>query len=538
MKIWRQDQPTLTSERPEDQRRRYLTRWQLGLAALYAEAEDPSWATKLTEEEARLAARYAPIELNGLPLWMESLIDAHPDAVDAVLGKELSWELKREPGADGHSLLLQDIHHASEPVARLFLPRLRDWLNDDGDISDDANHLAGAAERLRKVIDALLKHGDEDARASARDVAQQRLRENLPNELTFIWLPTLMRVDPELGVSVLEERIRTVDPGKLSEAIRCFAVLFGDRHDQIDMKTPAFTPQLLLRLLRLAYRHVRPVDDARHESTDSADTSDHTRDHAEHARNAIVSALLEAKGEDGWAAKLEMANDPLCAHFKDRIIAVAEEYRAQEIDGDLFDHAQAVALDKTGEAPASTNEAMFAIMSDRLADLDELLLRDTSPRELWAGITKEKLMRREIARELTRVANGLYTVVQEAVTADEKETDIRLRSVVSDHEAVIELKLAERWSARALRAAIREQLVTKYMAAETSSSGCLLVSLARDRKWKHPDNGTLIGLTELMSLLRDEAERVEEAMGAVAALSVHLLDLRPRLPFEKTRKKE
>ena len=107
-------------------------------------------------------------------------------------------------------------------------------------------------------------------------------------------------------------------------------------------------------------------------------------------------------------------------------------------------------------------------------------------------------------------ANGpVYTVDQEAVTADEKETDIRLRSVVSEHEAVIELKLADsRRSARDLRDTIYDQLVTKYMAAENSRSGCLLVTLAKDRKWKHPDNGTLIGLPELMSLLCDEAKRV------------------------------
>ena len=107
---------------------------------------------------------------------------------------------------------------------------------------------------------------------------------------------------------------------------------------------------------------------------------------------------------------------------------------------------------KTGEAPATTNEAMFAIMNDRLADLDELLLSDTSPREAWAGITHEKVLRREIARELHHSANGLYVVDQEAVTADENRTDIRLRSVVSDHEAVIELKRANgNWSARVLR---------------------------------------------------------------------------------------
>lgn len=528
MNIWRQDRPTLPSERPENERRTFLVRWQLGLAALYAEAEDPSWATALSEEEARRAARYAPIQLGGLPLWMESLVDAHPEAVDAVLGNELSWELSRQPGSDGHSLLLQDINYASEPVAKLFLPRLREWLNDYGDIVVGAGDLVGSIERLRQVIGTMLKHGDDDTCTCARDVARQRLREDLPKELTLVWLPTLMRVDPELGVSVLEERLRTVEPEKFSEAVGCFAVLFGDRRDEIDLKTPAFTPPLLLRLLRLAYRHVRPADDARHEGVYTPDL----RDRAQQARNAIVSALLEAKGEGGWAAKLEMANDPLCEHFKDRILAVAEEHWAQGVDSVPFTEAQAVALDGTGEAPASTNEAMFAIMSDRLAGLDELLLYDMSPKAAWAGIQDEKVMRREIARELNHAANGLYKIDQEATTADEKKTDIRLRSVVSEHEAVIEFKLAENWSARELRATIQEQLVTKYMAAETSRSGCLLVTRARKQKWKHPDKKSFIGSTELMSLLREEASRVEETMGGMVKLSVHFLDLCPRLPLE------
>ena len=534
MNIWREDHPTVPSERPEDERSTYLVRWQLGLAALYAEAEDPSWATKLTEEEAKLVVRFAPIQLNGLPNWMESLVDVHPDAVDAILGNELSWELKRDPRTHGHSMLLQDISYAPEPVAKLFLPRLREWLDEDGDVVDGSGDLSGATERLRQVIGVMLKHGDEDTCAHVLAVARERLQDELPEELAFVWLPTLMSVDPELGVSALEDRIRTVEPRARSEAVKWFSVLFGDPHDAINLKTPAFTPQLLLRLLRLAYQHVRPVDDAEHEGSYSPDT----RDHAERARNEIVNALFEAKGEEGWAAKLEMANDPLCAHFKDHIIAVAEEHWAQEIDSVAFNETQAVKLDKTGEAPASTNQAMFALMSDRLAELDDLLLRDTSPRDAWAGITDEKVMRREIARELNHAANGLYKVDQEAVTVDEKETDIRLRSVVSEHEAIIELKLANSRSARDLRDTIHDQLVTKYMAAETSRSGCLLVTLARDQKWKHPDNETLIGLPELMSLLCDEAKRVEDVMGGVVALKVHLLDLRPRLPVEKTAKKD
>ena len=529
MGIWRKDRPTLASERPENERNTFLVRWQLGLAAIYAEAEDPKWAVNINEDEARLAARYAPIELNGLPVWMETLVAAHPSAVDATLGKELSWELSLDAGTNGHSLLLQSISYAPGSVAILFLPRIRAWLDTDRDHADDTSDIAGTTRRIQQVIDVMLKHGGEDTHTHLLDVARQHLQGSLSNKLVFVWLSTLMRIDPELGVAALEDRLRTVEPEKRSEAVTWFSVLFGDRHGAINLRDAAFTPKLLLRLLRLAYHHVRPNHDAKHEGSYSPDT----RDNAEHARNQIVNALFDAKGEEGWAAKLEMSEDSLCAHFKDRILAVAEEHWAQEIDSVAFDEVQAIALDKTGEAPASTNESMFAIMSDRLADLDELLLRDTSPRELWAGITDEKVMRREIARVLSNAANGLYKVDQEAVTADEKETDIRLRSVVSNYEAVIELKLADGRSARDLRDTIYHQLVKKYMASDNRRSGCLLITLAKNRQWEHPDSGKHIGLTELESLLRDEVKRVENSMGGSVAIALCILDLRPRLPKEK-----
>jgi hypothetical protein len=69
-RMWRKEKPTLRSERPPEKKNTFLMRWQLGLAALYAEAEDSHWATKLTDSEARLAARFAPIELNGFPAWL------------------------------------------------------------------------------------------------------------------------------------------------------------------------------------------------------------------------------------------------------------------------------------------------------------------------------------------------------------------------------------------------------------------------------------------------------------------------------------
>ncbi len=532
MEVWRNDCPTLPSERPEGERNTFLVRWQLGLAAIYAEAEDQRWATKLSIEEARLAVRYAQVELNGLPHWMESLVCVHPHVVEQVLGNELAWELNQPPGEHGHSSLLQGIGYASDQVAKLFLPRLESWLDAEGTLLISHDNATGMSERIRQVTQVILEHGDSGELERLQKRALQRLSQKMLFAERFIWLSILMRINPQVGVTKFTEQIEGIEPAKRSEAVTWFAGLFGDRRDAIGLSDERFSPQMLLCLLRLAYTHVRLKDDAHREGSYTPDT----RDDAEHARNNIVSALFNAKGEEGLAAKLEMAADPLCAHFKDRILAVAAENWALEIDADAFDEAQAVALDRSGEAPASTNEAMFSLLTDRLSDLDDLLLNDDSPREAWALISDEKIMRREIARELRSAANSLYTVDQEAVTADEKETDIRLRSVLSKHEAVIELKLGDGRTATDLRDTIENQLVKKYMAAEHSKAGALLVTLAKDRQWKHPTEKRMIRSDELLSLLIEEANRVQEALGGGTFIRVHLLDLRARLPIESEAK--
>lgn len=534
---WRNDRPTLESERPSDGKNSYLVRWQLGLAAIYAEAEDSQWAVKLSEEEAKLAVRYALIELNSLPSWMEALVKAHPAAVDSILGQELSLELESAAHPQWHSMLLQKIGNAPEAVVAVFLPRLRQWLDANADGASESSEETGAAQRLQQIVYMLKKHGGSDTQLHLCTLARRRLGEKLPPSFARLWLQLLMHFDAGAGIDALEDRIRTIRPERWSEAVTLFGTLFGSffggRHGGVNLADPQFTPPILLRLLRLSHRHVRPEDDVKHQGAYSPDD----RDHAERLRDAIVSILLKSSGEEGWAAKVEMAADPCCSHFRDRILAVAEEQWAEEVDAAALDQAQAIALDKTGEAPPSTNEAMFDIMVDRLDDLDDQLLRDDSPREAWAGIIDEKIMRRAIARELNHSAKGLYKIDQEAATADEKETDIRLRSVASDHEGIIELKLADGRTAEDLRETLSAQLVTKYMASEKSRSGCLLITLAKDRKWEHPDNGSRIGFPELIALLREEAANIVERLGGALRLHVHPLDLRPRLKTEATQTK-
>ena len=531
MKIWRDYLPTSPSKRLKGGRNTLPMCWQLGLAAIYAEAEDSDWANKICDEEARSAARFALIEPDSFPQWIEALSATHPTAVEKTLGNELFWELKQAPGAYGNLGVLQRINYASENVVQLLLPHLKAWLNEDG---DQIGKAVGVAEKVRQVTRIILQHDEADAIARLKGTALQRLGQQLPRELRLVWLTTLMHIDPSAGVDRLEDQIKAVKPAKSSDAVTWFARLFGDHWNKINLSDEGFTPQVLLRLLRLAYRHVRIQDDVRHKWPPFLDL----RPVAERVRDSIVSALLDTKGEEGWAAKLELAADPLCLHLKDRILAVAEEKWAQEIDTDALDDQQAVALENNLEAPVLTSEAMFAIMKDRLYGLKDLLQRDDSPREAWAGIKAEKAMRRVIALELRHSANSIYIVDQEAATVDEKKTDIRLCSTASDHEAVIEIKTGDRrfTSAKNLRDAIENQLAKKYMTPENRRSGALLVTLAENREWQHPDGKVLIDVNGLISLLRQEAERVEEALGGDVRIAVHFLDLRPRLPNERKKK--
>jgi hypothetical protein len=159
------------------------------------------------------------------------------------------------------------------------------------------------------------------------------------------------------------------------------------------------------------------------------------------------------------------------------------------------------------------------------------------PRATWALITDETLMRREIARELINKANHAYKVDQEAVTADEKETDIRMRSAASSQQATIELKVGDKdRSGAELKATLKDQLVTKYMAAEDCRSGCLVITLASDKTWRHPSTNQSLDFVGLIAMLNEEAKRLSDELGGTVRLMVKGYDLRPRLKTERAAK--
>lgn len=519
---WRKVTPTLLSERSETERNVYYWSWRVGVIGIYAEAEDPLWARRLTEPEAQLAMRYALTAIDGLPGWMPSLAQAHPQVVQEMVRPELDAQLR---DATDHSSLLHYLNRASGDMQHLFMETIRRWVHEvltGGDLKHGVDKYEGATEML-------LEHGTLADLNAIQAAGLKAVAAGADQKALLFWLPLLTRLDPAVAVGEIERLAATVTPASSSVVTEWLAAMFGHRSQRGAVTSELQdSPELLYRLALLAYRHIRVTDDQAREGVQKSNR----RSEAEFARSSLAQLLLNAKGEEAWAVKLRFAEDPDVAHFKDRVVTLAAEAMAKEWDAPEFALTDVASLEKVHDLAPVTRADMAALLLDRLDELADRLRRDASQRALWAGITDEYMLRRAIADELERLANGAYSVIQESVTGEEKETDIRLHSAGYPIEAVIELKVGENdYSVAALRKALRDQLVGRYMAIETRRVGCLMVSLATPAKyWLHPDDGRRIYAEEVIELLQHDADQLVAVLGYESLLVVRLLDLRPLSP--------
>ena len=205
MVAWRKDRPTLASERPEGEKNTFLVRWQFGLAGITAEAEDLNWAEKLTEEDASLACRYAPVQLNGFPAWLNDIGIQYPAVIDRVLGAELSLSLQSVADGSRYSVTLQDVSYASPILAALFVPRVRTWLA-GSDLSSLADSQVQLGNNIQQAIEILTKNGTDADRRFIEVEAQKHLTAG--SQYANSWLSALLRLNPPAGVRELESRLQ------------------------------------------------------------------------------------------------------------------------------------------------------------------------------------------------------------------------------------------------------------------------------------------------------------------------------------------
>jgi hypothetical protein len=519
--VWRAHPPTLWSERPHEKRDYVLWVWMEGLTGLAAESATPGWATCLTTEEARIAAVYATIEINGFPTWLQDVVTAHPTAVDDVIGGELAAQLALE---QEHLRILQNLILADSSIKRLLAPRLLTKLLDwplASQNEEAGRHSAHHLEQVFAILDDVVENKN---RATIAAICDSRFSEQPDGLLAPVWLRSLFRVDVERATEIFEANLASLqEQDRAARAIAVFASLFGSRDTLPTFEDDVRRAVILGRLVRCAYRYVRPREDQEHEGAYSPDT----RNLAETARGFLLTTLLDTAGAEAQRVVSELAEDPAFAHFPDRLRLLARQRAAKDAESLPLRPGDVVALEKRYEVPPHDRDSLFAVMNDRLDQLaHDLAHDDFSDRRLLQKIDKEIEMQRTLARRLRDAAKGAYVVSREEEVADEKEPDIRLATMQGEQKVAIEVKLAHRWSVTKLEDALRTQLVGQYLRHNICKAGCLLLTHHKAASyWKHPQTKVRLSFGEVIEHLRCIAKDIEQEQRHEVRVVVFPLDL-------------
>ncbi|HEX6903847.1 MAG TPA: hypothetical protein VF789_29320 [Thermoanaerobaculia bacterium] len=521
--LWRAYSPIPRGQRPMEDRDKVLRVWIEGLAGLSAESMTPGWATYLSQDEARIAAAYATIEINGFPNWLNDLAKDHPAAVDEVIGGELTAELATE--ITPYLRSLQNLSHADVNLKKLLAPRLLPWLSIWPSRFQDKNSGEQSAHHLGQVISILCDVIEDQDRENLATICDRQFFANPNSPVALTWLRGLFLFNPARATQILVNILGALsEPEATLCAIEMFASLLGGRSTTFDFIDGSKRAQILGILVQFSFRYIRLEEDQKHEGAYTPDT----RDHAERARDFLLITLLDIPGVEAHNVGLELAADPVFGEFSDRLRLLIRQRAAKDAENPPMSPEHVVAFEERAELLPNDRDGLFNIMLDRLDDLaHDIRHHDLTDRLTLRKIHDEAEMQRTLALRLRYMAKDAYVVTREDEVADSKRTDIRLVAMHGEQRAVIEVKLADkRWSLTDLEQALRNQLVGQYLRHNTCQAGCLLLTYDGTKKrWRHPVRKTYLSFLEVAEHLSALAEIIEQELRHTVRLAVVPLDL-------------
>ena len=524
--FWRQSAPMLRSEREAGNRNSYPRSWFQALMAVTSEADNSDWAQKLTEDDAKLAARISMLKLNGFAAYLPTLENAHPKAVYEVIVGELSSQIS-QMAENGEFPLVHEVKfYGTDKIKRVvaeFLgTKLGDWPHEM--TLNIRNALSYSAELI-------IDFGSEDIIEVAASHAKRHLKTTMTDEDAAAWLQTLALIDPTGGCRrVLKATAALEDKTQKSNAVLIFGSVFGGiqgatRRPDLSSLPVEERTDLLFQLVRRAYEVAPPSSDIQHKGAYSPGI----RDNAEEARRYLFELFVKSEGAEAHSALLQLAKLKDFADMKDRLRQMAAEVAARLSEPKPMPLSVFRSLVKEKTMVPTDNQSIHKTMIYRLEDYFHFV--KTSPfsnRKTLQRIKKETELRVNIAGRLDVCSRGAYTVNQEALKVGGNRADIKLTASSNiDIETTIELKLDDkryRWSGSRLEKALRHQLVDQYLSHERCRSGCLLICMRESRRWKNPSSGTLMNLDETVDWLQGIADQIMEEMPKLL-IAVKGLDL-------------
>jgi hypothetical protein len=380
------------------------------------------------------------------------------------------------------------------------------------------------AIQCQRVIDAIdidrlgrILRTDPAMESRTVELARLRAREAWHEgavKRAMAWLPLWLPGD-EAGLDTLLAWM-AADPELIEDGLSLYARCYG-RSEGPRLTLPAL--DVRIRLAMLAYQAIDPKDDA--PAREGVHTSTR-RDDLQHLRSD-VGELLSADYDDAERAALEQllttCIEPISRDWAERW---RNRYERNAAKPGPWSHAQIVAMGHDLTAAPASGQTLLDRVAELVGDLQtELARSEFDRRGLFSPSILEADFRSWLGHALDGRRRPWFSIVQEAETANEARTDLRLEQRgTGDAMVIIEIKLVHRWSYDELLDKFRSQLVDRYLISERARHGLyLLVDLGKPPKNAMPD-GSKPDIAALASLLNQTAEKMRGSGGPVAVTQV------------------
>jgi hypothetical protein len=463
----------------------------------------------MTGVDPGAALRSALFHTTDWPEWATDLALRHPATWIEVAIPLVVNELAQAPlrDVDLPGRFLSTIAYLEDDVRAILSGPLFEWVKAERVIDTIDLERVGRVLRADCVTEAQLPNlASLRARESWYEGGEKRAMSWLP-----FWLPK--------G----EDGLRTLlgwmdaDPGLVEDGLNLYVRYYGERSDGAKLDLPAL--DIRYRFAVFAYDLINPKDDAPTPEGIHTPTARHELQHLRSSVGELLSASYDAAERAALERLLQTYIEPVSLSWADRWRNRYEKGAAKPA---AWSHSQIVAVGRDLTAAPSSGQTLLERVAELVADLEaELATSEFDRRGLFSPSILEADFRSWLGHALDGRRRPWFSIVQEAETAAEARTDLRLEQrETGDAMVIIEIKLAHRWSYEELLDKFRSQLIDRYLLGGRVRHGLyVLVDLGKLPKKAMPD-GSQPDVATLASILNAQASGMRASGGPVAITQV------------------
>lgn len=489
-----------------------------GLQAAWADNELDFSA--LTNDEVKLATRYALREINGYPPWFNGLAENRPSPVAEIFIECIAAEWNAPDDQQRRRETLERLASKAEPdlpaIRSALLARLQ-----DGDPSG----------RALGLILGYLVHTSAPPLDELALLARARLANAATTtEAAAQWFAIWIQGDPSVALAAWEAHVRSRADADTVMVLAGSSLQDRDFNSRLHLAgAQHLTVPALRQLLPVLFVHIKPADDI-HRGGGGTYTPG-ARDYAQEFRGGMLRVLTDATDPAAADALLELSGLSVFAAQRDWLLHLRDENLSRQADQQRWRAEDVRQFEQEQETDPQSDRDLYRILLKRVSDVKNDVERSDGGlrTHLRAGDIEARL-RIWLAQELARRSRRRYTVPQEAVIDHNQRPDIRLENPRTDPVS-IEIKWAQDWSFNELMAALEHQLLGQYLRAHNSRHGVLVLGMHDGGRqgWDPPAGGRL-RFHELLVSLQAKALELERMHSEVKRLSVVGIDFRNPVP--------